>query len=638
MQEISKKSVIRALFCAPRMPYPPKNRIFRTLLAIAGWGAFFLLPLYLLAVTELIHFGSAADTLAFLRGRTPVVLFDIGLLYLIYFSLLCLFRRGWAASLVLVLFVGSVSVVNYLKFAMTGDYLYPWDIVQEAGNVGEILHFITVPFPLRNAVLLAVGLAVPLLICFSGASLPLRAAVRYPLLVCTVVCTVLSVSTPQKITEKLNRSSLYLEDMALQTSNYQANGFIGAFTVNVLSSRVQKPEDYGEDAVDALLSGYTDVPASENFSYPDIILVLSESFWDPTLLPGTTFTDAETGEACDPLANYRALCARPGAVSGSFYTTGFGGGTVRPEFEVITGLTTDRLPSGCVPWQYITEDTESYLSPYRGMGYSVMAVHPYNPRFYSRKTAYPYVGVETLCFEDDIYALGRSGDIEVGISGKQISDASFVRAMEYYLDRSGSTPVFLFGISMENHQPYPGKFGHFDILAENPAFSADIAEAVKNYTQGVYEEDMALRMLADDIDGRERDTVLIWFGDHLPTLGADFGAYLQSGMVGEFGTEDYERLYSTPFLIYANFPLGESGLVHEGKDNAIASYNLLNAAAELIGAPRSAFMQYLADYGKAVPYYNIRLHRTLTDEEKIWTDGHVLITYDRTAGGRYSLE
>ena len=33
-------------------------------------------------------------------------------------------------------------------------------------------------------------------------------------------------------------------------------------------------------------------------------------------------------------------------------------------------------------------------------------------------------------------------------------------------------------------------------------------------------------------DNRDRDTILVWFGDHLPTLGGNMAAYRQSGMIG----------------------------------------------------------------------------------------------------------
>ncbi|MBQ8697291.1 MAG: hypothetical protein IJ519_06185, partial [Clostridia bacterium] len=92
----------------------------------------------------------------------------------------------------------------------------------------------------------------------------------------------------------------------------------------------------------------------------------------------------------------------------------------------------------------------------------------------------------------------------------------------------------------------------------------------------------------------------------------------------------------TPFLIYSNFELNESELVHEGSDNEISSYNLLNAAAELIGAPRSEYHQWLAEFGLKYPTYNNRMAMTMTEELKKYTLEHQMITYDRVTGKKYS--
>ncbi len=620
---------LRSLYTPPKMPKPIKNRPLRIILLTCGWVIFALLPLYCLGMVEYIHFSNKTKTLHFFLDRLPVALFDLALLYLLWLCILCICKKGWIATLLYGGFFGAVSYVNYLKHAMTGDYFYPWDLIQQAGNVGELVHFITVPFPVLYAAMILFVAAMAMVVYFSGAALPVRWQIRIPVLAVTAVCMAVSVSTPQKVTKLLNRHALYLEDMALQTSNYSVNGFLGAFTVNLLSSNIQRPENYSKDAVAALLENRTDTPASGDFSNPDIILVLSESFWDPTLLPNTTFSE-------DPLKNYRALCEKENTISGRFFTTGFGGGTVRPEFEVLTGLTTDYLPSGCVPWQYITKETESYISQYKNLGYRTMAVHPYTSSFYCRKTAYPYIGIDTLYFDDELYALGDT--LGLTLSGKQISDDTFASAIQYYLEQNTDAPVFLFGISMENHQPYPDKYDVQEILVENPAFDDAVLNAVSNFTTGVSHADRCLKTLTDYIDSRDHDTILIWYGDHLPTLGANMGAFVQSGMIGTYDETDYARMYSTPFLIYANFDLQENSILHKGTDNAVTSYNLLNGTAALIGAPRTAYMDFLADYAENLPYFNVRLHMALTDEQRTWTEWHKLLTYDRIAGNRYSLE
>lgn len=135
-------------------------------------------------------------------------------------------------------------------------------------------------------------------------------------------------------------------DAALPESNYMANGFTAGFLINCFSSVIEAPDGYSERAINDILSGYESTPAKEDFSSPNIILVLGESFWDVTKLEGAEFLNADGTEEIDPISNYHALCERDDVYTGSFFTTAFGGGTVRPEFEVMTGLTTDYLPSG----------------------------------------------------------------------------------------------------------------------------------------------------------------------------------------------------------------------------------------------------------------------------------------------------
>ena len=159
---------------------------------------------------------------------------------------------------------------------------------------------------------------------------------------------------------------------------------------------------------------------------------------------------------------------------------------------------------------------------------------------------------------------------------------STLKSRHYFANNGPSSQGFVFGISMENHQPYPNKYGEHEITAENPAFDENVQNAVTNFTKGVSHADSALAYLSDYVKNRDRDTILIWFGDHLPTLGAGFGAYVQSGMIGAYDEADYERLYSTPFVICANFDLHEGSMLRAGKDNNITSYNLMTAVAELL--------------------------------------------------------
>ncbi len=605
-----------------------KRKWLDIVLRIIGYLDLLLLPLYGYLALEFIHYASMTRFTSFMTNRTPAVIFGITVIYIIFGLLLFLCRKGWVAGLIFSVAVGALALADFFKFALTGDYLYPWDVFAQTGNVGELTTFLSTPLPIWAAVLIAGFVAAVVVLIFTKPEIPVKAYIRLPIVAAALVLAVNSVNTPAKAQKVLNSHTLYLEDMALQYSNYIANGFTGAFTVNILSSQVTPPDGYSADMISEILDSYSKTD-SKDFSKPDVILILAESFWDPRKLPDVEFSE-------NPLANFDEITSRENTISGRFFTTGFGGGTVRPEFEVLTGLTTDRLPAGSVPWQYITEPTESYVSLYRELGYKTVAMHPYTSSFYLRKEAYPLIGFDELRFEDTFY---NHPDIPVKIDGKQITDETFAEHIIYYLD-SADTPVFLFGISMENHQPYTNKYSQHTVTVSSDTIEAGVLADVENYTQGVFHADKALKMLVDYIDSREKDTVLVWFGDHLPTLGGNYAAYAQSGMIdlSAMSIDMKEALQSTPYLIYSNFELSR-GMVRAGKDNDIASYNLMNALSSVIGAPRTPLMYFLEDFYKTYPYYNVRLFTGRFPAE-IWSyvDSHAALTYDRTVGNKYSLK
>ncbi len=591
-----------------------------------GLAAAVCYPFGCYAVLEYIHFANRSRWWNFLTGHTQTALFLALALAIGYVIVWLVTKRAWAAMLCFFALTVGFSLADYLKYAILGEYLYPWDFLQ-TGNISELTDFISVSFPWAYILLYVLLFLAILPAWWARISLPAAWFVRLPVALIALLCCFTQVSTAEKAQNLLNENGLYLEDMALQSSNYLSNGFVGAFFVNTVSRSVEKPEGYSQEAIETALAPYAAQEAAEDFCAPDIILVLSESFWDPTTLPGVTFSE-------DPLANYREIASREGAFSGKFYTTGFGGGTVRPEFEVLTGLSTDYLPGGSIPYQYVQQPLESFASLYRSLGYQTVALHPYSSAFYFRDNAYGYLGFEHLYFEDTLSEL----PISVTTRGNQVSDDTFVDYLLYYLEQADD-PLFLFGISMESHQPYQDKFAETEITVESDVLSEDVLYTLQQYTQCMQDADRALKKLTDAIDQRERDTILIYFGDHLPTLGANYGAYVQTGIIDDVlnvGTEEKMFLQSTPFLIYANFDLGESTMLQEGTENEISSYLLMTAAGQLIGAPQSVYQNFLTAFGEALPVYNVRLAMELTEEEKSWVDIQRMITYDRLVGAHWS--
>ena len=82
-----------------------------------------------------------------------------------------------------------------------------------------------------------------------------------------------------------------------QKANYDHNGFIMAFALNVPMSHVKAPAGYSGKTMKAMLP---EVAASGGTVKPDIIVVMNKSFWDPTRLPGVKITP-------DPMPTVRKM-------------------------------------------------------------------------------------------------------------------------------------------------------------------------------------------------------------------------------------------------------------------------------------------------------------------------------------------
>ena len=611
----------------------PTKRL-NTFFTVTGCIVLLIFPALCFIILEYMHFSNKSAFFSFVAARSGVIFFDLICVYLIFSILIIILKRARYASVIFGFFIILVAVTNYYKRGLTGDYFYPWDILQTP-NIPILIGYINFSLPVLYIFFLICIVVAIILICIPRISVPFKWYIRVPLVLLLAGAAFFAVSTPARVSKLLNNNGLFLEDMALQQSNYDYNGFTAATIVNILSGQIQKPADYSKQAVTDLLEKYKEIPVSADYKYPDIIIILSESYWDIRSLPGTEFS-------ADPLKNFDDIVWKNNSYGGKFYTTGFGGGTIRPEFELVTGLTTDSLPDGCIPYQYIHAGFDSYITIYKKLGYNTKMLHPYLPSFYMRDKKLGYLGFDELYFNGDLLEIN---EITPSLVAGNISDGSFMEYIEYFLKKSSDAPTLIFGITMANHQPYINKYASEELAVKisNPDIDAETIGFIEQYTQGVIDADNSLKKLTEYIDGRDKPTVLVFFGDHAPSLGVNNAAYYQSGFTADICSPTIgERniMQSTPFLIHSNYDLDLRGgdyMLKQGGGNNIASYNLLNALAELIGSPRTKFMGFLKDYYNVHNNYNIRLNIPVSPELSGFINGHVILTYDRIKGMKYSL-
>lgn len=556
-------------------------------------------------------------------------LFEVIVIYLLFVLIWALVRYAWVAVGIVGVLSLVCSFVQYMKLTLNGDPFVPMDLAL-TGQATELASFVSVPIPWLFWPALVVTVAWTVLLFFSKATFPFRWFIRIPGV--TVVCVAVVLLFPSSGREEsiLLKFNMSIMDSALQTSNYTANGFVGAFTVNVLSLQVEKPEGYSQETVTELLGDYSFQESDEDYQDYDVIVILAESFFDLRELEGVTYSE-------ELLTNYDEILASENCYSGTLYTNALGGGTVRPEFEILTGLTTDILPFSATPYVYINSDVESYVSNYKSAGYNTLAIHLYDSSFYNRNSSYPYLGFDAFYGLDDVL---EDGAVEITYTRGRATDASTEAAIEYYLDQAGENgnPTFLFAITIANHQPY-GESEDNTVTVTADALDETCLQALTTYAQGIKDADEMLGALKEYIDNRDRPTVLVWFGDHLPTLGVTNTPYEALGYYdsSDLSTENRMKVYSTPFFIYSNTEL-EQGLLTSKSDNQISTYCLLEYVAACTGFQQTSYMRLLADMQEVLPYYSSRLNMdsSLTEEQSAYLEAQKVITYDRLVGKGYS--
>ena len=593
---------------------------------LAAWLTLPLFPLVCFFLLEVHNYGGTVTELRHNLTPFPTTMwFGILVVLALFVLLLLLLRRAWIATLTLGLISLICSYVNYTKLSLNGDPFMPQDILLVT-DAGDLAAFISGQLPVWFFLCAGLFLVWTLALWAVDIRLPLRWFVRLPVALALLAVMVYYGSDVDRADIVLGKFGMSVYDSALQSSNYKANGFVGGFTVNLMSMRIQEPEGYSRELVTEMLRDYEAVPAAQDAEPFDVIVVLSESFFDARILDGVTFSK-------NPLPNYDRLRKSSRCYSGTMYSTALGGGTVRPEFAVLTGLTTDYMPSIPTPYRYISRELPTYVSNYRQAGYSTVAMHPYNKQFYARDAAYGFVGFDEFWGQDEI-----AGTIYAEYKRGFVTDESTLRAIRHYVDNADK-PAFLFAITMQNHQPYDGiDPSLMQIEVSSDKLSEPALTALTTYTQGLHDADKMLGDLAAWIDRRERPTVLVFFGDHMPTLGDNYLAYHESGLFytrDGLTREELHAMFSSPFLIYSNRKL-DGGLLDRHTDNRISDYNLLNSVAISTGMARTPYMELLGDFYRTEPAYNVRLGIPLDDRIRPYARAMEYITYDRVFGHNYT--
>ena len=511
--------------------------------------------------------------------------------------------RLWIAALPVGALGLILALVDYFKNAINGTPLELADfgLAGAAGNVAGLAGDLTPPEDLWLA---AAGLAFCALILFLTRRLTaLEGTARgRTCLLSLALAGILLTGTGARAVGNWLGVDFYTRMGPAE--NHSLHGLTLSLWRDAFPQPKTAPEGYDEDFMLDVLARIDQLtaPRQEPEARPNVLFILSESFYDLTRLPVLQYEG-------DPLENFHALEAE--SVSGTFHSHYLGYGTGYLEIPMLYGLNALDLPPGtniCFQDEAVYERFDALAEQFTKSGdYTAEMLHAYDNTLYNRTVTYPLLGFNNLYFSDDIQQMGIERE-DGAYGGFYMRDGYFFQGMLERMKAVNETGkrAFLFGITMENHQPFePQKFNYacqIPLIAED--FTPAQRDVIRVMLEGVTRADQALGELTEALRESGEPTIVVFFGDHRPNLFMPGGdtVYTLLGLCPENDTlnwrpEQINDLYSTDYLIWANDPSLLDGLAGTRRDSSITA--LGPQLLELTGRPVSRYWALLEKVSEA---------------------------------------
>lgn len=561
--------------------------------------------------------------------------------YMIVLSLfivfLGIFNRYFISFILTNAIVVILAVFSFYKFSFLGEFLYPWDLMLY-NNVLNLLPNLYETVNLTQVIVIF-GLIIAVLSAFSAFLfikkpkrwIRLNPWVRLFFVVAgaaylSIFIFYRSIPDVESTLEDAGVTNLVFD----QSRNYKTNGFLLTFLLNMQSAIVLQPSGYNEENILDIVDGLNKVEPQSNSTAPkdpNIIFIMSESFWDPTSVEGTSYKE-------DPMPTVREQ------QNGQILAPTFGGGTSNVEFEALTGFTNMFLPPGSVPYQqYIKNEIPAMPNYLADQGYQTTAIHPYPKWFWNREEVYQHVGFEKFIDIDGFTDPAYKGPY---VSDQQVTDTIIEQT------EANEDPTFIYAITMQNHTSYNvDKYPEFSVETQTPPGVDPVFNLLlRSYTQGIADADAAFKSLIDYYETSDEPTIVVFFGDHLPGLGNDYKFYKQAEYVPRgagdinWSLEDQLKMHATPLAIWNNYGTEVPDL------GTISPSFLAPTVFDLAGIEQPLYHSVLENFQAEMPGYTNdvkidaagELYKVTPDEVEPTKREYELIQYDLLFGEQYSLE
>ena len=498
-----------------------------------------LISCALVFIVEVISRRDFLSACSFVAGHTFAFLYNA----LIVFASLCfayMFRRR---AFIRIIISGFWIILGIINGCILSNRVTPFGFTDLKCIPDLLAMNNTNYFTAEEATIVVIGLGLFALFCavlfIKG---PRYQGRIHKIVVLASIVSVMFIGLPvtTSAAQNANVVASYFSNIAQGYENY---GFIYGFSSSVVDRGMSKPDDYTEEHVaeitDKAESTKQETTVTKDDA-PNIICVLLESFCDPDEIKFLHYND-------DPIPTFHKLEEN--------YSTGYltvpvvGAGTANSEFEVLTGMSMQYFGTGEYPYKTILKktDCESTAADLASIGYGTHAVHNNGGNFYSRVNAFSMMGFDTFTSKELMNIQTYTPN------GSWATDDILVDETIKTLDSTPNQPDFTYTITVGTHGDYP-----------------------------------------------KEHTVIVFFGDHLPTMGLQ-DSDMRSG-----------DIYKTKYVTWNNMGL-------EKQDADLYAYQLMASITNSVGIHEGTILNY---------------HQTQMNSSD-YLDGLENLQYDILYGDRY---
>ena len=527
-----------------------------------------------------------------------------------------------------------LCIVNYLKLIFRGDPLYPSDFTQIThmqSVIPMVMDYFSWSYILIIIVSIVACIVAGIYMRRYIQNVKIHLGIRALLVVGSIFVLYAYGNFANTFMNKVFQKSGVDFVLWNQNENYASNGFVLGFISNLDTTVMEKPKNYSKEnmlqiANDIKKQYSGNIGNQKKKEKPNIIFVMSESFWDPTKVTNLSFSE-------DPVPNLHHYIENfPG---GQTISPTFGGNTANVEFEALTSYSMSLLKPGSIPYQQVItnkKEVPSIPTALKKEGYYTSAIHSFGRTFFKRDDVYKVLGFDKFNAEDTME--------NVDIDGDYISDLAMSKEIIAELEEQ-KQPTFIHAVTMQNHFPFTeGRFGE-NLIEISGLENEESKGELETYTEGLRRSDEALQYLIEQLDNLDRPTLLVFFGDHLPSLGTNKSFYKENGYITNEKTPS-ERLAmaQTPLLMYANFDMPNDNI------GLVSPIHFSNLIFDYAGLNKSLFYQFLSELYKEIPVLRDELKvdkngeviNDLTKKQNEMLEQYKMLQYDLLVGNQYSKD